>query len=78
MKVDTPAAAINIAKIPVGAGAAGAIFAAGSMAILLFGVPLLQFLLPAALVVGGGIALALHWMPHQTPGTSWILSATKK
>ncbi|MEP7362496.1 MAG: hypothetical protein ABI972_04505 [Acidobacteriota bacterium] len=51
---------INIAKIPVAAGAAGAIFGAGSMAILLIGIPELQVLFPAALLLGCGIALALR------------------
>jgi hypothetical protein len=41
-------------------GVAGAIFTLGSMSIFLTGLPLLWLMFPAALVVGGGVALLLH------------------
>jgi hypothetical protein len=69
---------INSAKIAAGGNIAGAIFTIGSMAILLVGLPQLWYIFPAALVLGGGVALTLHFMRHETPGASWILSATKK
>ncbi len=69
---------INIAKIPVGGGVAGAIFAIGSMLIFLIGIPMVRVMFPAAIVLGLGIALILHFKRHKTPGAPWILSATKK
>jgi len=74
----TPRPQINVSKIVFGGGIAGAIFTAGSMAIFLTGLPVLWYLFPAAIVVGGGVALALHFARHKTPGESWLLSATKK
>jgi hypothetical protein len=74
----TPSPQINSAKIPVGEGIAGAIFAVGSTAIFLIGIPALRYFLPAAVVVGGGVALIMRFIRHETPGKAWILSATKK
>jgi hypothetical protein len=78
MRADTSSPQINIAKIPVGGGVAGAIFAGGSMLIFLVGIPMLRVVFPAAIVVGCGVALVLHFIRHVTPGASWILSTTKK
>jgi hypothetical protein len=78
MKEDSPNPQINISKIVVGGGIAGAIFTIGSMAIFLIGIPVLRFMFPAAIVLGGAVALILHFIRHETPGASWILSATKK
>jgi len=69
---------INLAKIPVGGGIAGAIFAVGSTLIFLIGIPALRYFLPAAIVLGCGVALIIHFIRHETPGTSWILPAAKK
>ena len=69
---------INLSSMPVGGGIAGGIFTAGSMAIFLIGIPALRYFLPAAVVLGGGVALVIHFMRHETPGKSWILSSTKK
>ena len=69
---------INIAKIPFGSGLAGGIAAAGLVLIILLDIPQLWFMAPAALALGGGIALALHFVRHKNPGTAWILPATKK
>jgi hypothetical protein len=69
---------INLAKIPVGGGIAGAIFALGSILIFLIGIPALRYFLPAAVVLGFGVALVIHFIRHETPGKSWIPSATKK
>ena len=69
---------INVSKIPVGGGIAGAIFAVGSALIFLIGIPALRYFLLAAIVLGCGVALAIHFIRHETPGTSWIRSATKK
>jgi hypothetical protein len=73
-----PGPQINLAKIPVGGGIAGAIFAIGSTAIFLIGIPALRYFLPAAVILGGGVALLIHHARHETPGKSWILSAPKK
>jgi hypothetical protein len=78
MKEDIPRAEINIAKIPNGGGVAGAIFAIGSTLIFLIGIPALWYTFPAAIALGCGVALLLHFIRHETPGASWILSATKK
>ena len=78
MSQDTARPQINMSKIAVGGGIAGTIFAAGSMAILFIGIPALWYIFPAAIVLGLGVALILHFMRHRTTGASWILSATKK
>jgi len=67
-----------MSKLAVGGGVAGAIFAVGSMLIFLIGIPAIRYIFPAALVLGCGVALILHFMRHETPGASWILSAKKK
>ena len=69
---------INISKIAVGGGIAGAFFAAVSMLIFLMFIPLMRYMFPAALLLGGGIALVLHFARHKTLGTPWILPGTKK
>ena len=77
MKEDTAIPQINVSKIAVGSGIARAIFTAGSMLIFLIGIPILRYLFPAAILVGSGIALVLHFIRHDTPGASWLLSATE-
>jgi len=69
---------INSAKIPVGGGIAGAFCALASMLIFLIGIPMLRYLFPAAVVLGCGVALVLHFIRHKTTGAPWILSAPKK
>jgi hypothetical protein len=79
MQSDRPAnPQINVSKIAVGGGIAGAIFTAGSMLIFLLGIPLLRFVFPAAIILGSAVALALHFVRHETPGASWLLSVTEK
>ena len=78
MSEGTPHPQINISKIPGGGGIAGAMFAVISMLIFLIGIPALRYMLPAAIVLGCGVALVLHFKRHETPGASWILSAMKK
>ena len=78
MSKDTARPQINLANIPVGGGIAGAIFAVGSMLIFLIGIPAIRYVFPLAVVLGCGVALVLHFMRHETPGASWILSAKKK
>ena len=68
---------INISKIAVGGGIAGAFFAAVSTLIFLIGIPLVRYMFPVALILGAGIALVLHFARHKTPGTPWILPGTK-
>jgi hypothetical protein len=67
-----------MSKLAVGGGIAGATFAVGSMLIFLIGIPAIRYVFPAAIVLGCGVALILHFMRHETPGASWILSARKK
>lgn len=78
MSEDTGRPQINLSKIAVGGGIAGAIFAIGSMTIFLIGIPVLRYIFPAAIVLGCAVALIFHFIRHETPGASWILSATKK
>jgi hypothetical protein len=68
---------INFSKMPVAGDIAGAIVAIGSIAICLVGLPALRYGLPAAVVLGCGVALVLRFIRHETPGASWILSAPK-
>ena len=78
MREGAPSPQINVSKIAGGPGIAGALFAVISMLIFLIGIPLLRYLFPAAIVLGCGVALIIHLKRHETPGTPWILSATKK
>ena len=78
MSEHAPRPQINVSKIPGGAGVAGALFAVISMLIFLLGIPALRVMLPAAIVLGCGVALVLHFIRHETPGASWILPAGKK
>ena len=74
----TPIPQINVSKIAVGGGIAGAIFTVGSMVIFLIGIPLLRYVFPAAIVLGCAVALILHFVRRETPGASWLLSDTEK
>lgn len=78
MKDDRPGPQINVSKLPVGGGIAGAIFTLSSMLIFLIGIPALQYFLPAAIVLGCGVALVIHFIGHETPGASWIPAILKK
>ena len=77
MKDDTSIPQINISKIAVGGGIAGLLFALSTVVIFLVGIPMTRYMFPAAVVLGGGIALILHFMRHDTPGKAWIRPATK-
>jgi hypothetical protein len=46
--------------------------------IFLIGIPALRYFLPAAIVLGCGVALTIHFIRHETPGKPWILAARKK
>jgi hypothetical protein len=78
MEEDTSSPQINMSKVQVGGGIAGAIFTVGSMLIFLVGIPVLRYLFPAAILVGCGVALLLRFIRHDTPGKSWLLAATEK
>jgi hypothetical protein len=51
---------ISMHKIPVGAGFAGAVFTAGSLAIFLIGLPVLWYFLVGGIALGVGFALILR------------------
>jgi len=78
MREDPPNPQINVSKIPVGGGIAGAFVVVASMAIFLIGLPVLRYMFPAAVVLGCVVALVLHFIRHETPGASWILADKKK
>ena len=61
MNDETPRAEINMARIPVSGGFSGLIFAVGTIAVFVIGIPSIRYMLPASLVLGCGIALALHY-----------------
>jgi hypothetical protein len=69
---------INASKIVFGGSIAGAIFTVGSMLIFLVGLPVLRYMFPAAILLGCGVALALRFVPHETPGAPWLLTANEK
>jgi hypothetical protein len=75
---DAPRPQINLSKIPVGGGIAGAIFAIGSMLIFLLGIPAIRYVFPAAVILGCGIALVIHFRRHETLGAAWILPQKHK
>ena len=78
MKEEVQNPQIDSAKIPVGGGLAGAFCALAGMLIFLIGIPVLRYLFPAAIVLGGVVALVLHFMRHKTTGAPWILSVLQK
>ena len=78
MREGAPIPQINLSKIPGGGGIAGAMVAVMSTLIFLIGIPALRYFFPAAIVLGCGVALIIRFKRHETPGTSWILPATKQ
>ena len=72
MPESVPAPQINVSKIQGGGGAAGSLFAVISMLIFLIGIPALRLFLPAAIVLGAGVAVAIHFKRHDTLGAPWI------
>jgi hypothetical protein len=73
MQDHLPYAEINVAKVPADGNVGGMIFAIATVMIFFWGIPLVRYLLPAAIVLGCGVALVLHFIRHETPGASWIL-----
>jgi hypothetical protein len=67
-----------MAKIPGGTGVAVVIFAVGSTVVFLIGIPALRYIFPAAIALGCGIAIVLHFIRYETTGASWILPVTKR
>ena len=75
MQDNLPYAEINVAKVPADGNVGGMLFAVGTVVIFCWGIPLVRYLFPAAIVLGCGIAVVLHFIRHPTPGASWILPA---
>jgi hypothetical protein len=73
MKENAGLPEINAAKLPVGGNIGGVIFAASTVIIFFWGIPLLHYMFPAAIGLGCGIAVLLHFIRHETPGAPWIL-----
>jgi hypothetical protein len=48
------------------------------MLIFLTGIPILRYVFPVAVVLGCVVALVLRYIPHDNPGTPWLLSATER
>jgi hypothetical protein len=74
MQDDPTLPQINISKIAVGGGLAGAFVAGGSMLIFLVGIPLVRYMFPVAILGGVVIAMIRHYTRHETSSTSRILS----
>jgi hypothetical protein len=72
MKGNLPYAEINVAKVPADGNVGGMIFAIATVMIFFWGIPLVRYLLPAAIGLGCGIALVLHFIRHESTGESWI------
>lgn len=70
---DTRPPQINVSKIAVDGGIAGAIFAIGSMVLFLVGIPVLRWAFPVAVVVGCVVALVLRAARREKPGTDRLL-----
>jgi len=78
MREDSAPPQINLSKIVVSGGLAGAFFALASTLIFLIGIPLIRYLFPAAILLGLGVALVLHFTRHESSSTSRILSSEKR
>ena len=74
MKNGLPYAQINIANVPADGNIGGLLFTAGTLMIFFWGIPLVRYLAPAAIVLGGGLAWVLRRLRHDTPGTTRILA----
>jgi hypothetical protein len=69
MAQDARGPQINVSSIKAGGGIAGTLFTVCSMLIFLIGIPALRYFLPAAIALGGAIALAIHFKRHETPNS---------
>ena len=76
MKDNLPYAEINMANVPADGNVGGLIFAVSTVMIFFWGIPLVRYMFPAAIISGCGIALVLHFIRHKTTGGPWIRSAT--
>jgi hypothetical protein len=78
MRDDTASPQINMSKIVISGGIAGALFAGGSMLIFLVGIPLIRYMFPAAILLGCVVAFVRVMTRHEISSTSRILSASKR
>ena len=62
MRNESPRVEINLAKILADGNIGGLIFAIGTAAIFLIGIPAIRYMFPAAIVAGCGIAVLLHFI----------------
>ncbi len=62
MKPCLPYAQINMAKVPADGNVGGLIFAIGTAMIFFWGIPLVRYMLPAAICLGCGVAFLLHFV----------------
>ena len=78
MKANLPYAEINVAIVAADGNVGGMIFAFATVLIFFWGIPLVRYMFPAAIVLGSAVAVVLHFIRHEAPGALWILSATDK
>jgi hypothetical protein len=76
MTEEIPRGEINMSRIPVTADIPGLLFTIGTVLIFYWGIPELRYVLPAAILVGCGIAVALHFIRHDD-SPSRFLTGTK-
>ena len=73
MKNGLPYAQINIANVPADGNIGGVLFTAGTVMIFFWGIPIVRYVAPAAILLGAGLALVLRYIRHDTPGSTRIL-----
>jgi hypothetical protein len=78
MRDSCPRPKIDMAKIPVGGGIAGLLFAAGTIVIFLLGIPALRWMFAAAILSGCVLALILHFIRHKNKFVFCIFSDSKR
>ena len=78
MPEETPNPQINISKIAVGGGIAGAVVAIACMLIFLIGVPVVRYMFPPAVALGIIVALFLRFGHREAPPDSRILPLAEK
>jgi hypothetical protein len=67
MKANVPYAEINVAKVPADGNFGGMIFALATVMIFFWGIPLVRYLFPCAILLGCGVALVLHFIHRADP-----------
>ena len=73
MKNGLQSAQINLANVPADGNVGGLLFTAGTVMIFFWGIPLIRYLVPTAILLGGGLALVFRKIRHDASGNERIL-----